>query len=112
MVGCSPQLSGLYTGPYFSLYTAGNVTIQAGEVARLPCRVHQVIWAVMEIIRNDHYEVRNYSVSWVRTKDSAILSIDGETVVQDARVTVARHPARGDWLLSIRYCDIQLVLNF
>jgi len=86
VVGCSPQLSGLYTGPYFSLYTAGNVTIQAGEVARLPCRVHQV---------------RNYSVSWVRTKDSAILSIDGETVVQDARVTVVRHPARGDWLLSI-----------
>ena len=49
MLGCSPQLSGLYTGPYFSLYTAGNVTIQAGEVARLPCRVHQVIQAVIRV---------------------------------------------------------------
>ena len=49
MLGCSPQLSGLYTGPYFSLYTAGNVTILAGEVARLPCRVHQVIQAVIRV---------------------------------------------------------------
>ena len=62
-------------------------------------------------MRNGVYQVRNYSVSWVRTRDSAILSIDGETVVQDVRVTVVRHPARGDWLLSIRYCNILLVLN-
>ena len=43
---CSPgprtQLSGLYTGPYFSRYTPGNVTVTAGHTATLPCRVHQV----------------------------------------------------------------------
>ena len=38
----SPQLSGLYTGPYFSLYTAGNVSVREGDIAHLPCRVHQV----------------------------------------------------------------------
>ena len=43
---CSPgargQLSGLYTGPYFSRYTPANVTVTAGSTATLPCRVHQV----------------------------------------------------------------------
>ena len=35
-------ISGLYTGPYFSLYTAGNVSVLEGDTAHLPCRVHQV----------------------------------------------------------------------
>ena len=80
------QLSGLYTGPYFSRYTAGNVTVRAGDVAHLPCRVHQV---------------RNYTVSWIRNRDSAILSIDGDTIVNDRRITIIKTERRGDWVLSV-----------
>ena len=82
-----PQLAGLYTGPYFSLYTAGNVSVREGEVAHLPCRVHQV---------------NNHTVSWVRNRDAAILSIDGETIIHDRRMSVIKTSNRGDFVLSIR----------
>ena len=92
----SPQLSGLYTGPYFSLYTAGNVSARVGEVAHLPCRVHQV---------------NNHTVSWIRNRDSAILSIDGETIIHDRRMAVIKTINRGDYVLSIRlYLEIDLIL--
>ena len=84
----SPRLSGLYTGPYFSLYTAGNVSVRLGEVAHLPCRVHQV---------------NNHTVSWVRSRDSAILSIDGETIIHDRRMAVIKTINRGDYVLAIRW---------
>ena len=48
------------------------------------------------------FQVRNYSVSWIRTRDSAILAIDGDTVVRDRRVSVIRTRRRGDYVLSIR----------
>ena len=48
----SPQLSGLYTGPYFSLYTAGNVSVREGDIAHLPCRVHQVWPGDTQIVSN------------------------------------------------------------
>ena len=80
------QLSGLYTGPYFSRYTAGNITVRVGDIAHLPCRVHQV---------------RNYTVSWIRNRDSAILAIDGDTIVNDRRITIIKTERRGDWVLSI-----------
>ena len=48
------------------------------------------------------FQVRNYSVSWIRTRDSAILAIDGDTVVRDTRVSVIRTRRRGDYVLSIR----------
>ena len=92
----SPRLSGLYTGPYFSLYTAGNVSVRLGEVAHLPCRVHQV---------------NNHTVSWVRSRDSAILSIDGETIIHDRRMAVIKTINRGDYVLAIRW-TVFLEKNF
>ena len=41
-------------------------------------------------------------MSWIRTRDSAILAIDGDTVVRDSRVSVIRTRRRGDYVLSIR----------
>ena len=37
------KFSGLYTGPYFDpLGNPGNVTVQLGETALLPCRIRQL----------------------------------------------------------------------
>jgi len=83
---CSPQLSGLYTGPYFSHYTAGNVSVMEGDIAHLPCRVLQV---------------KNHTVSWIRSRDSAILSIDGDRIIMDRRFSIEKSKMRGDYVLSI-----------
>ena len=34
-------------GPYFSHYTAGNVSVMEGDIAHLPCRVLQVLKGLM-----------------------------------------------------------------
>ena len=106
----SPQLSGLYTGPYFSLYTAGNVSVREGDIAHLPCRVHQVCGGdcladlLQQIQRVTCYfrQVKNHTVSWIRNRDSAILSIDSDTIIHDKRISVIQARVRGDYVLAIR----------
>ena len=59
----SPQLSGLYTGPYFSLYTAGNVSVREGDIAHLPCRVHQV-WPGTTLATWLRWELKHLLPCW------------------------------------------------
>jgi len=81
------HLAGLYTGPYFSPQSVGNLTTSVGNTVHLSCRVKQV--------------GRN-TVAWVRKSDSRILSIEEDTIVQDNRFLAVKAPARGEWTLVIR----------
>ena len=48
------------------------------------------------------FKVKNHTVSWIRNRDSAILSIDGDTIIHDRRMSVIQTRLRGDYVLSIR----------
>jgi len=78
---------GLYTGPYFSPHSVANVTARVGETVHLPCRVRQV---------------GTNTVSWVRNKDSHILAIEEDTIIQDNRFFVIKSEDRNEWMLIIK----------
>ena len=83
----SKHLIGLYTGPYFSPHSVSNITVRVGETVHLPCRVRQV---------------GTNTVAWVRNKDSSILAIDEDTIIQDSRFFVVKSEDREEWMLIIK----------
>ena len=85
------QHSGLYQGPYFSGLSQSkvmNLTAGEGQTIHLPCRVNQLGTA---------------SLSWVRTRDSTIISIDTDIITHDKRFMIVESSNRESWVLIIRY---------
>jgi len=87
----SKHLIGLYTGPYFSPHSVSNITVRVGETVHLPCRVRQV---------------GTNTVAWVRNKDSSILAIDEDTIIQDSRFFVVKSEDREEWMLIIKTVSV------
>jgi len=85
----STQHTGLYTGPFFSPQSVSNMTALVGETVHLPCRVRQV---------------GTYTVAWVRNKDSSILAIDQDTIIQDNRFLAVK--SMEEWMLIIKNISI------
>jgi len=85
----STQHTGLYTGPFFSPHSVSNMTALVGETVHLPCRVRQV---------------GTYTVAWVRNKDSSILAIDQDTIIQDNRFLAIK--SMQEWMLIIKNVSI------
>lgn len=101
----NPLLTGLYSGPYFDLeemkiprefmqnggdVLSGrtNITTQIGSSAILPCVVKQV---------------GSNTVSWVRKRDSHILTVDKTVFISDPRFRILRLEESGnDWDLHIK----------
>jgi hypothetical protein len=48
------------------------------------------------------YQVDRQSVSWVRTRDAHILSVDGAVFVSDPRILVVTSPERAEWTLILK----------
>ncbi len=42
------------------------------------------------------------SISWVRTRDAHILSVDGAVFVSDPRILIVTSPERAEWTLIIK----------
>ncbi|XP_043474672.1 lachesin-like [Leptopilina heterotoma] len=82
------RMTGLYTGPYFDSSSATNITAQLGTRAFLPCKVRQL---------------GNKSVSWVRKKDSHILSVDRAMFIADDRFQSIFVEHADTWKLQIKY---------
>ena len=78
--------TGLYTGPYFDTGPPSNVTSQFGTHAFLPCRIKQL---------------GNKSVSWIRQRDSHILTVDRYTFIADDRFQVLH--SGEDWTLQVKF---------
>ena len=55
------------------------------------------------------FQVKNHTVSWIRNRDSAILSIDGDTIIHDRRISVIKARTRGDYVLSIKYVIVKII---
>ena len=58
------------------------------------------------------FQVKNHTVSWIRNRDSAILSIDGDTIIHDRRISVIKARTRGDYVLSIKYVILKISFFF
>ncbi|XP_043213462.1 lachesin-like [Amphibalanus amphitrite] len=80
--------SALYTGPYFDATMPTNVTAQLGTHAFLPCIIQQL---------------DDKSVSWVRNRDSHILTVDRYTFIADERFQCFHVDNSETWTLQIKY---------
>ena len=74
--------------PRFDISVGGNETVQQGGHAYLTCTI---------------VNVGNKSVSWVRMRDSHILTVDGETFISDDRFVSLHKPGTSIWTLQIKY---------
>uniref|UniRef100_A0A1I8PCP1 Ig-like domain-containing protein n=1 Tax=Stomoxys calcitrans TaxID=35570 RepID=A0A1I8PCP1_STOCA len=72
-----------------SLAGANNVTVQEGNHAYLPCRIHRL---------------QNKPVSWVRLRDGHIISVDQTTFIADQRFqAIFQDDKEYTWSLQIKY---------
>ncbi|XP_076069322.1 uncharacterized protein LOC143041384 [Oratosquilla oratoria] len=78
---------GLYTGPFFAMAQARNVTVHRGSYAKLPCTVRQL---------------QDNIVSWVRQRDADILTVGRYTFVSDKRFSVEVSGDSETWTLVIK----------
>ncbi|XP_047495248.1 hemicentin-2-like isoform X2 [Penaeus chinensis] len=74
-------------GPSFDKTLPRNVTIQAGKMAILSCRV---------------FNINDKSVSWIRLDDLHILTVDKYKYSTDQRVSVVFNEPNLEWVLRIR----------
>ncbi|KAJ8672642.1 hypothetical protein QAD02_003901 [Eretmocerus hayati] len=86
------RYGGGYTNPYVDALNVTNVTVQTGTHAYLPCGVRQI---------------GNKSVSWVRTKDAHILSVDKTIFIADDRFHSQFLESSNMWTLVVRYAQKQ-----
>jgi len=73
--------------PHFDIYKVENHTVQLGGTAFLPC-----------VIRN----LGNKSVSWIRARDSHILTVDSEVFISDLRFSAMHSKQESAWMLQIK----------
>ncbi|KAG7158407.1 Zwei Ig domain protein zig-8-like 23, partial [Homarus americanus] len=77
-----------FPGPHFHPTSPTNVTTQLGAHAYLPCRIKNL---------------GNKSVSWIRNRDSHILTVDRYTFISDERFTSWHEAPTQTWTLQVRY---------
>ncbi|XP_069158234.1 protein CEPU-1-like [Procambarus clarkii] len=77
-----------FPGPHFHPTSPTNVTTQLGAHAYLPCRIKNL---------------GNKSVSWIRNRDSHILTVDRYTFISDERFTSWHEAQTQTWTLQVRY---------
>jgi len=86
--GDRQKFAGLYTGPYFDPAMPTNISVQLGDTALLICKVNQV---------------GRKTVSWIRKRDSHILTVGSSTFISDGRFHILKPEKRHVWTLRIRY---------
>uniref|UniRef100_A0A6A7G031 Limbic system-associated membrane protein n=1 Tax=Hirondellea gigas TaxID=1518452 RepID=A0A6A7G031_9CRUS len=74
--------------PSFDSSTPSNISAQHGSNTFLLCMIHNL---------------SNQSVSWIRSRDSHIISVDQMTFIADERFHVFHEPSSGSWSLQIKF---------
>lgn len=82
------QVSDFLVRPFFDTSVSSNITTQLGGHAYMPCRVKQL---------------GNKSVSWIRRRDSHILTIDWLLFIADDRFRIFLVEPTCTWTLQIKY---------
>jgi len=76
------------SSPEFDSHVPANLTVQQGDTAYLSCRI---------------FNIGNRSVSWVRGRDSHIITVDEETFISDDRFVSLKKAKESLWTLKIKY---------
>ncbi|XP_063709079.1 zwei Ig domain protein zig-8-like [Culicoides brevitarsis] len=79
-------------GPYFDKAASKNVTALLGKTVYLTCRVKNLGNKTMLI-----------QVSWLRHRDTHLLTVGRYTYTSDQRFRAIHHPHSEDWILQIKY---------
>ncbi|XP_050536912.1 hemicentin-2-like [Daktulosphaira vitifoliae] len=82
------QVSDFLVRPFFDTAVPSNITTQLGGHAYMPCRVKQL---------------GNKSVSWIRRRDSHILTIDWLLFIADDRFRIFLVEPTCTWTIQIKY---------
>ncbi|XP_064078139.1 hemicentin-1-like [Macrobrachium nipponense] len=81
-----------FPGPHFHPTSPTNVTAQLGANAFLPCRIKNL---------------GNKSVSWIRNRDSHILTVDRYTFIADERFNAWYDASTQTWTLQVRFVQLR-----
>ncbi|CAL4068046.1 unnamed protein product, partial [Meganyctiphanes norvegica] len=79
-------------GPFFDQERSPNVTALLGQPARLNCRVNRI---------------GNRTVSWLRHRDTHLLTVGRYTYTSDQRFRAAHVPGSEDWALTVRFAQVR-----
>ncbi|XP_077294881.1 uncharacterized protein LOC143917272 [Arctopsyche grandis] len=88
----SGSTSGGPRGPHFDLAASKNVTALLGKTAYLNCRV-----------KNLGNKTVILQVSWLRHRDTHLLTVGRYTYTSDQRFKAIHNPHSEDWTLQIKY---------
>ncbi|XP_076656017.1 zwei Ig domain protein zig-8 [Halictus rubicundus] len=94
--GNSLDDSSIRSGPYFDLSTSNNVTALVGKTTFLPCRV-----------KNLGNKTMTLQVSWIRHRDTHLLTVGTYTYTNDQRFRVFHGALADNWMLQIKYPQIR-----
>ncbi|XP_033330957.1 zwei Ig domain protein zig-8 isoform X2 [Megalopta genalis] len=87
---------GTRSGPYFDLSTSKNVTALVGKTTYLNCRVKNLGNKTMAL-----------QVSWIRHRDTHLLTVGQYTYTNDQRFRVIHSAHADNWTLQIKYPQIR-----
>ncbi|CAL4120876.1 unnamed protein product [Meganyctiphanes norvegica] len=79
-------------GPFFDLERSGNVTALVGRPAKLNCRVNKI---------------GNRTVSWLRHRDTHLLTVGRYTYTSDQRFRALHTPGSEDWALTVDFAQVR-----
>lgn len=82
----TPNPTGSLSGPYFDQDSQLHRVGVRGKTTHLACRVKNL---------------SNYTVSWVRHRDTHLLTIGGYTFSKDSRFSSVHKPSSENWVLEI-----------
>ncbi|XP_037789946.1 zwei Ig domain protein zig-8-like [Penaeus monodon] len=85
-----PFVDILPPGPFFDIERSGNVTALVGRPAKLNCRVNKI---------------GNRTVSWLRHRDTHLLTVGRYTYTSDQRFRAVHTPGSEDWALTVDFAQ-------
>jgi len=74
-------------GPFFDLHRTKNVTALKGVTTNLICRVRRL---------------GNHTISWIRYKDTSLLTVGRYTYTTDLRFEALHSPHTDDWIVRLK----------
>jgi len=75
------------SGPFFDLHRTKNVTALKGVTTNLICRVRRL---------------GNHTISWIRYKDTSLLTVGRYTYTTDLRFEAFHSPHTDDWVVRLK----------
>ncbi|XP_064104118.1 zwei Ig domain protein zig-8-like [Macrobrachium rosenbergii] len=87
-----PFVDILPPGPFYDIERSANVTALVGRPAKLNCRVNKI---------------GNRTVSWLRHRDTHLLTVGRYTYTSDQRFRAEHTPGSEDWALTVGFAQVR-----